>query len=144
MADPVAPTLSITYLKDIELGAAKYLTLTDNNNDAIATAKLEQSKLWAKSKYDNAGVDYDETVDIVKQAIMQMTVAHLYLRNNQEEVSQKYKDMAEEMLKTAIGNSALGGNKDLPSVPAVNITLNPSILFADSNNLGGYGPGENY
>ena len=145
MADPVAPTLTIEYLKTIELGIDTYEVLTNNNTDAIATAKLEQARGWAESKFDNADRVFDETEFYTAQAIMQMCVFMLYQRNNQHEVGKPFKDMAEEMLKSALGNSALGGNStDLPSVPAASVALGNTTLFADSNNLGGYGPGEDY
>jgi len=145
MADPVAPTLSIVYLRSVELGSETYEILTDNNTDAIATAKLEQARGWVESKFDNADRVFDETEFYTAQAVMQMCIFLLYQRNNQHEIGKPFKDMAEEMLKTALGNSALGSNSsDLPSVPAVSVALNESLLFSDSNGLGGFGPGEDY
>lgn len=145
MADPVAPTLTIEYLKDVELGSKTYMVLTNNNTDAIATAKLEQSRGWAESKFNNIGATFDETDFYTAQAVMQMTVFMLYQRNNQHEAGKPFKSMAEEMLKTALGNAALGGSDtDLPSAPAAYVAEGSTALFADSNGYGGFGPGEDY
>jgi len=142
----VAPTLSIEYLKNVELGESLYAKLTNNNDDDIATAKLGQAEGWAEAKFNNGGYTYDTDEFYTAQAVMQMCVYLLYLRNNQHEVGKPYKKMAEESLETAIGNSALsaGNSGSLSNQPAMSVSLSSNQLFTDSSGEGGYGPDMDY
>lgn len=144
MADPTAPPITIAQIK-VKLGVSQYARLTDNNQDAVATNAINESRIWVKSKWDKSGLDFDETDVMTAESVVTYACYLLFYRNNQVKAGNHYKKMAKDLLKSVLGNDALEDDvRDLPSLPAATVEAGDNWVFGDTYGNGSYSPYNRY
>ena len=138
MADPTVPTVSTATIKE-RIGNSQYITLNDGGGDSVATNALNQSRILCKSKFDKSDLDFDETEAYTADAVINMACYYLFYRNNQVKAGNHYKKIAMELLKSVLGNDALGESEvDKPSMPGLSVADENPWIYGDSSGNGSY------